>query len=492
MTSAGRVLIDARPGSEPIARWLRDQLAVGLEGAAVTLDPTVPTDHDVLLVLIGPGWAESPGGPAVEQALASGATVISLLVWGAPLPAVGHLPPSLLPITQHPVRRLDSVDYEHNVRELITELRGRLPPGVGGPAETTVIRPPPPAAAGSAAAGPAAASPPGGLRRRFRPWMLLGVAVLLGVIAGVLMTSVRELDQAASPPTPPGGPGGDNLPRAAEPLPDDVLVWRRELNGVWNVSTVDVTDGSTGVELAVGDENGAQVISHDRRTVLYLRNRGDGGIDLHAVSADGSQDRILFSDGRPACPRLRRPAWSAAGLLAIPCGPELAGDHDSLNLMTLDGALLRQLDEGFLGDPTFSADGTRLVYPKTADGNGADCGALYGVLVDGSAAPTRLTSEKKTRDDDPVFAPEDDVVAFSRSDGDEHWIAMLDLSGNEPGEVTDLTSGKRVDRDPSWSPDGTELAFRRGEDLYVVDRAGKDRVVVDTDENGTKPAWTPR
>ena len=488
MTPTGRVLIDFRPGSEPIAQWLRDQLSAGLEGVEVSLGPTTtPAPHDMLLVVMAPGWIDSAGSPALEQALAAQATIISVLVWGAALPAVGSLPPGVLAITQHPVRRVDPQDYEHDVRELMTELHQLLGPEAGRPNETTVVRPPPPTAAA------VARSSAGGLRRRYHPWVVLGVAVLLGTIAGVLFTQVRTPDPGATPlPPPPSSPALPDLPRSAEPLPDDVLVWRRELNGIWNVATVDVTEATTGVELTVGDENGAQVISHDRRTVLYLRNRGSGGIDLHAVSADGSQDRILFSDGRPDCPRLRRPAWRADGLLAIPCGPELAGDLDTLNLLTLDGKLVRQLDEGFLGDPTFNADGTRLVYPKTKDGDGADGGALYQVLVDGSAPPTRLTSDKLTQDDDPIFAPDEDVVAFSRSDGEKHWIATLDLTGPQPDELTELTPGDEVDRDPSWSPDGSELAFRRGDDLYVVDRDGEDRVVIDTDENGTKPAWTTR
>lgn len=491
MTSAGRVLIDYRPGSEPIAEWLRDQLSPGLDGAEVSLGGASPTQRDVLLVVMAPGWADARGGPVLEQALTAKATIISLLVWGASLPAVGQLPPEVLTITQHPVRRLDAEDYEHDTHELIAELRRLLPLGAGAPGESTVTRPPPAMAAGR----PPSERPPGEQRRRIRPWILVGVAaVLLGAIAGTLFTRLRDPDPdlGATPVTPPpSSPATYDLPRSAEPLPDDVLVWRRELNKIWNVATVNVTDGTTGVELTVGDENGAQVISHDRRTVLYLRNAGSGAIDLHAVSADGSQDRILFSDGRPSCPRLRRPAWRADGLLAIPCGPELAGDLDTLNLLTLDGTLVRQLDEGFLGDPTFNADGTRLVYPKTTEGEGVDGGALYEVRVDGSTPPNKLTGGKKAVDDDPVFAPDEDVVAFCRTDGDTFSIATVDLTGPEPGKVVELTSGE-VDRDPSWSPDGEQLAFRRGEDLYVVDREGKARVVIDTDENGTKPAWTTR
>ena len=53
------------------------------------------------------------------------------------------------------------------------------------------------------------------------------------------------------------------------------------------------------------------------------------------------------------------------------------------------------------------------------------------------------------------------------------------------------------DQDPSWSPDGSRLAYKQGPsgnaDLRVVDlESGSSEVVVDNSEPDTAPAWTSR
>ena len=54
-----------------------------------------------------------------------------------------------------------------------------------------------------------------------------------------------------------------------------------------------------------------------------------------------------------------------------------------------------------------------------------------------------------------------------------------------------------LNQDPSWSPDGRRIAYKRGPndkaDLYVLDLGtGKSRRVVENPERDAVPAWTPR
>ncbi len=56
---------------------------------------------------------------------------------------------------------------------------------------------------------------------------------------------------------------------------------------------------------------------------------------------------------------------------------------------------------------------------------------------------------------------------------------------------------KGINQDPSWSPDGRRIAYKRGPggtaDIYVLDLAtGDSRRAVENPENDTVPAWTPR
>ena len=107
--------------------------------------------------------------------------------------------------------------------------------------------------------------------------------------------------------------------------------------------------------------------------------------------------------------------------------------------------------------------------------------------------------------DDPRIAPDGRQVAYVVSwiDRDENgyraaiWVAPLD--GSE--EPRRLTSGKRSDISPRWSPDGRRLAFvsnRDGEDetahgeLYVLPTdGGEPRRLTDGKESVDSIAWSP-
>jgi len=225
--------------------------------------------------------------------------------------------------------------------------------------------------------------------------------------------------------------------------------------------------------LVEGAENQAPIISRDRKTVLYLRVDPSRQIALRAVATDGSKDRLLFRDGTEACPHMRRPALSSDGTLALVCGGGTP-DDDRLNLMTLDGGLIKELDHGRLGDPTWSRDESSIVYTRAPAGQGAKGGMLFSVGIAGGQ-PRQLTNMSEGVDTNAVFSPTRDEIAFARSKDGRQWIVKMSI---EPGgSSVNLTDpGEGADRDPSWSPDGLRLAFRRGidesTDIFVINDDG--------------------
>ena len=334
--------------------------------------------------------------------------------------------------------------------------------------------------------------------------VVAGVLLLGGAAYGIYRVTQNYAGQPATGADPAGSPSaevtdepsqdqpsqdepsepGATLPQASEPLSDDTLVIRRNDSGDWKIETVTV-EGRTGSVLASGQQNRAVVLTRDRRTVLYLRVAGDSST-LRAVAADGSDGWALFSDGTSECPKLAQPAISADNVLAVAC----AG---SLNLMNLDGSLIRVLDSGRVGDPTFTRDGSAIIYWK-ASGSGGDGGALYRVPVDGSEKPTLLAAADDGAFDDPACSPTEDVVAASRLRGDERRIVTLSTTG-DPADVTTLSPERTAATGPAWSPDGSQIAYRVGtgndSSLAVMNSDGSSvEKILPAQQQLANPVWT--
>jgi Tol biopolymer transport system component len=120
------------------------------------------------------------------------------------------------------------------------------------------------------------------------------------------------------------------------------------------------------------------------------------------------------------------------------------------------------------------------------DGSGG--GELYSVNADGSGM-RRLTWSPQV-EQEPSWSPDGTRIAYESSLGGNFHVWVMDADGSRQ---TELTSGTQ-DIDPAWSPDGTQIAFARpssnGWNLFVMkaDGSGLRRV---SDVFGNDPAWSP-
>ncbi|MCU0866148.1 MAG: hypothetical protein MUC36_20380 [Planctomycetes bacterium] len=142
------------------------------------------------------------------------------------------------------------------------------------------------------------------------------------------------------------------------------------------------------------------------------------------------------------------------------------GDPDSTELFvsSLDGALpeLRLTQNGDPdGDPCWSPDGSRVLFAATRSG----AQTLWTIAADGSDAQPLGITPNGYADSDPDWSRATDRIVWSRRDPDgKHTLWLAFGNGNGAGPLTDggsTTGAGNGDLQPSFSPDGQQVAFVR-------------------------------
>lgn len=116
---------------------------------------------------------------------------------------------------------------------------------------------------------------------------------------------------------------------------------------------------------------------------------------------------------------------------------------------------------------------------------------LYVIRPDGTGIMSVATGNKETK---PVWSPNGSRIAFVRGDGasvqQDIWAVNADGTG-----LANLTQGVTAnDYQPVWSPDGTRIAFtsQRGDgsqnDLWVMSSDGSNPVMADV--KSVSPSWS--
>ena len=203
-------------------------------------------------------------------------------------------------------------------------------------------------------------------------------------------------------------------------------------------------------------------------------------------------------------------AWGAS---ASPDGTRIAYACDAaapaICVADRDGSDVRVLTAGDAfreAQPAWSRDGLRIAFTRWAAdaAPGAATPTDIWVMDADGTDQVNLTADALSQSSptwSPVLADGSVRIAFDEQavDGDPPMSRLASIRADGTDRLFELPTGEYLDRQPSWSPDGTSIAFVRTGlgligDLYVIDRAtrtARAATVATLAGVQQQPAWSP-
>ena len=250
-------------------------------------------------------------------------------------------------------------------------------------------------------------------------------------------------------------------------------------------------------------EDGRPSWSPDGSRIAFDSIRNGQDYDIYVMSADGSDVTPLTDTPSQDV----FPAWSPDGsriaFVSLRDEPDPAGCYPDCNweiyVMNADGSGVTRLTNDPAEDfgPTWSPDGARIAFDSYRDGG-------YNLYVmDADGGGVRQLTDSPAGNVNPAWSPDGRRIAFTSVRADPNpetcdpcnWeIYVMDADGQG---ATRLTENAAVDEYPTWSPDGTRLAFVSWRDgnaeIYVMNSDGSGLTrLTNHPANDWDAVWAPQ
>ena len=395
-------------------------------------------------------------------------------------------------------------------------------------------------------AKPAAATPTPPQKRR-SPWLWIGLLAVAGVIVvggGIVLASLLNgigpsspaesptLPAAAVIPTNTPPPLPTNTPGEAvfdspteEPTPTNTpeptatftptpeptplggggkIIFVSNRDGYDQIYEMN-TDGSDVVQLTFDETHKSwPMYSPDGTRILYVGDGGFGpyntklGPDVWVMDADGgNQTNLTQAQGVDD-----DPAWSPDGSRIVFVSRRFGGTRQ-LMVMNADGSDQKRVSSEWEEyNPTFSPDGTTLMFSSTffftlnvREYAGSSPDGLYSYNLEPQLYDDRYDEDGRMgKGESPAWSPDGNWIVYIRTNGNNRRVYIIDA--NSEGATVRQLDVPGLNYDPAWSPDSQYIVYTNNTtgnlEIWTMDLGGRFQTNLTNFEGDDKmPCWKP-
>lgn len=234
--------------------------------------------------------------------------------------------------------------------------------------------------------------------------------------------------------------------------------------------------------------------SPDGMKITYQRDFTNGLVT-------GSANWVINSDGTGAVQLTPATEGGDGRAEWAPDGKELTFRHEtdphrvpterSWEIYTVkpDGSGLKRLTTNELAEdsPTYSPDGSRIAFTRrAATGDEFNPAPEEIWVMNSNGTQESQVTNNNFRDTDLQWAPVGNLVLYSSLRNGDSDLFVVDVT---TGVETQLTSHALVERG-AWRPDGQQIVYSTGNDIYVINPDGTGRDKLGTNI-GKYPKYSP-